>query len=167
MKANFTNHLEEAMENLYTKGAFLTIKSKAKTNTMTISWGDIGYQWKRPIFTVLVRKSRYTYEFIENSDNFTVSVPLDDSKKSELAFCGSKSGRDYDKFKECGLTIEKSNIVETPIIGGENIMHYECKIVYKQELDINLLDEEIKNTIYGDNDIHVLYYGEIVDCYKK
>ncbi|HAG43000.1 MAG TPA: hypothetical protein DCL31_06010 [Clostridium sp.] len=46
-------------------------------------------------------------------------------------------------------------------------MHYECKIVYKQELDINLLDEEIKNTIYSDNDIHVLYYGEIVDCYKK
>ncbi|WP_461612246.1 flavin reductase family protein [Clostridium sp. Marseille-QA1073] len=167
MKANFTNHLEEAMENLHTRGAFLTVKSKDKINTMTISWGDIGYQWKRPIFTVLVRKSRYTYEFIENSDNFTVSVPLDDSKKSELAFCGSKSGRDYNKFKECDLAIEKSNIVETPVIGGKNIMHYECKIVYKQELDINLLDEEIKNTIYSDNDIHVLYYGEIVDCYKK
>jgi flavin reductase (DIM6/NTAB) family NADH-FMN oxidoreductase RutF len=166
MKVNFTEHLERGMEFLHTQGAFLTVKSGDKVNTMTISWGNVGYEWNMPIFTVLVRKSRYTYDLIENSDNFTVSIPLSGDLKSSLAVCGSKSGRDIDKFKECNLTLEKSKNVGTPII-SECELHYECKIVYKQEMNPELLSKEIVDSSYKTGDYHTIYYGEIVATYMK
>jgi len=166
MKVNFTEHLESGMEFLHTKGAFLTVKSGDKVNTMTISWGNIGFEWNRPIFMVLVRKSRYTYDLMEKSDNFTVSIPLSVDLKNALAICGSKSGRDIDKFKECNLTLEKSKAVDTPII-GDCKLHYECKIVYKQEMNPVLLSKDIVESSYKTGDYHTLYYGEIVETYMK
>jgi len=166
MKVNFTEHLESGMEFLHTKGAFLTVKSGDKVNTMTISWGNIGFEWNRPIFMVLVRKSRYTYDLMEKSDNFTVSIPLSVDLKNALAICGSKSGRDIDKFKECNLTLEKSKAVDTPII-GDCKLHYECKIVYKQEMNPSLLSKDIVESSYKTGDYHTLYYGEIVETYMK
>jgi len=166
MKVNFTEHLESGMEFLHTKGAFLTVKSGDKVNTMTISWGNIGFEWNRPIFMVLVRKSRYTYDLMEKSDNFTVSIPLSVDLKNALAICGSKSGRDIDKFKECNLTLEKSKAVDTPII-GDCKLHYECKIVYKQEMNPALLSKDIVESSYKTGDYHTLYYGEIVETYMK
>lgn len=161
---DFTTNMGKAMEVMRDKGAFLTVKDGDKINTMTIGWGNIGYQWKKPIFTVMVRKSRYTYELIENVDEFTVSLPLNKDMKKALGVCGTKSGRDMDKFKECGLTLKESRVVKTPII-GECDMHYECKIIYKQEMDESLLCEKIKDSSYKNGDYHVLYVGEIVDWY--
>jgi flavin reductase (DIM6/NTAB) family NADH-FMN oxidoreductase RutF len=166
MPANFTLRLEEAMSYLHKQGAFLTVKSGDAINTMTISWGNIGFEWNKPIFTVLVRESRYTYELIERASEFTVSIPLSDKLKSALAYCGSKSGRDVDKFKECNLTIEPGKSVETPII-SDCELHYECKIAYKQAMDPEMLSEEIKNSSYKNGNYHTIYYGEIVNCYVK
>ena len=166
MKVNFTENLEKGMEFLHTQGAFLTVKSGEKINTMTISWGNIGFEWNRPIFTVLVRKSRHTFDMIENTDNFTVSIPLRTDLKKALAVCGSKSGRDIDKFKECNLTLENSKIVTTPII-GECELHYECKIVYKQEMSPHLLSKDVIESAYANGDYHTIYYGEIVATYMK
>ncbi|MGV8983709.1 flavin reductase family protein [Clostridium sp.] len=166
MKVNFTENFERGMEVLHTQGAFLTVKSGDKINTMTIGWGNVGYVWNKPIFTVMVRKSRYTYDFMENSDNFTVSIPLSKNLKSALAVCGSRSGRDIDKFKECNLTLEESKNVDTPII-SECELHYECKIVYKQEMNPELLSKDIVEKSYKTGDYHTLYYGEIVETYIK
>lgn len=166
MSVNFTHRLEEAMNYLHKKGAFLTVSANDKINTMTISWGNIGFEWNRPIFTVLVRHSRYTHELMENSTDFTVSIPLEDNLKKELAYCGSKSGRDIDKFKECNLTLEHSKIVSSPII-SECSLHYECKIVYKQDMNPDLISEEVKKGSYASGDYHTIYYGEIVSCYEK
>ncbi|SHH54091.1 NADH-FMN oxidoreductase RutF, flavin reductase (DIM6/NTAB) family [Clostridium collagenovorans DSM 3089] len=163
---NFIENLELAMKNLHTQGAFLTVKSGDIVNTMTISWGQIGYQWNRPTFTVMVRKSRYTFDLIEKAKDFTVSIPVESDMKTSLGFCGTKSGRDIDKFKECNLSLKASNKVDTPIIDAKGV-HYECKIVYKQEMSSEFLNEEIKESKYSDNDYHVLYFGEIVDCYLK
>ena len=166
MKVNFTENLERGMESLRTQGAFLIVRSGEKIDTMTIGWGNVGYVWNRPIFTVMVRKSRYTHELIENSDNFTVSIPLNKNLKSALTVCGSESGRDIDKFKECNLTLENSKKVDTPII-SECELHYECKIVYKQEMNSELLSNDIVESSYKDGDYHTLYYGEIVETYIK
>lgn len=166
MSVNFVENLEKGMEWLHKQGAFLTVKSGDKVNTMTISWGNIGFEWNRPVLTALVRKSRYTYDLIENSDNFTVSVPLNKEMKDALMFCGTKSGREFDKFKECNLSLENGKKVDTPII-GECELHYECKIVYKQPMMPNLLNDEIKEGYYANNDYHTMYFGEIVDCYIK
>jgi flavin reductase (DIM6/NTAB) family NADH-FMN oxidoreductase RutF len=166
MPVNFISNMELAMENLHKRGAFLTVKQGDKINTMTISWGDIGYRWSRPLLTVMVRKSRYTHELIDNNSEFTVSIPLDDSLRKALAICGTKSGRDIDKFKESGISIKASKSLETPVI-TECELHYECKIVYKQDMDPSMMKEDVLMGSYANGDYHTFYYGEIVNCYLE
>lgn len=145
------------------EGVFLTVKSPDALNTMTVGWTTIGYCWRKPIMMVAVRRSRHTFNIIEEAADFTVSIPSSDMR-NEIAFCGSKSGRDYDKFKECALTLAPSQKVSSPIIDTPGI-HYECRIVYKSAMDPLFLDEKYERTIYSDKDYHTLYFGEILDCY--
>jgi len=153
---------EKILEQL-PKGAFLTVKDGEKINVMTIGWGNIGFIWGKPVFTVLVRYSRYTYELLERSGEFAVCVPKKDSLKKELGICGSKSGRDLNKFQECGFTIVKGQVVSAPII-KECPVHLECKVVYKQGMDVGFLDPKIKVACYPEGDLHIMYFGEIVAC---
>ena len=160
---NITEVSKEVLEQI-TKGAFLTVKSGDKVNTMTIGWGSIGYIWNKYIFTAFVRYSRYTHEIIENSKDFTVSIPLDNSLNKALGLCGTKSGIDTDKVKDANLSLGESEVVESPIIDNCNL-HIECKIVYKQGMDKKGLCEEIKNNCYAKGDYHVMYFGEILKVY--
>lgn len=148
------------------KGAFLTVRDGEKVNTMTIGWGNIGIIWGKPIFTVLVRFSRYTYELLKNSREFTVSVPASGELQKELGFCGSKSGRDYDKFIETGLTPVAGKAVAVPVI-GECKIFYEGRVVYHQAMDPALISDEIQNKFYSNKDYHVIFYGEILASYIK
>ncbi len=147
-----------------TKGAFLTVKADNEVNTMTIGWATIGFIWKREVFMVAVRDSRYTFQLLEKTDNFTVSIPLDASFKDAVLFCGSKSGRDYDKFKECNLKQRAPRHVDSPLIDIPGV-HYECRIVYKSPMDNALLDSRLE-ALYPQKDYHTLYFGEILDCYE-
>jgi Conserved protein/domain typically associated with flavoprotein oxygenases, DIM6/NTAB family len=160
--------LSQDFLNQLVKGAFLTVQQGEHVNTMTIGWGTVGYMWNRPVLMVPVRYSRYTHTLIENATSFTVSLPVTKDLKKELAFCGSKSGRDLDKIKECGLTLEASQSVgvASPII-GECELHIECKIVYKQPMGSEHLSEQIVEAQYKNEDYHVQYYGEIMNAYYK
>lgn len=165
MDFDYTLNLADSLKNIEKGGAFLTVKDNdGKINTMTIGWGSIGYEWGRPIFTVLVRESRYTHKLLENAQDFTVSIPFDNKMNKALGLCGSKSGKDCDKFKECNFKMIESSNVKSPAIGGCQ-MFYECKIVYKHTMDLQLLDDELKNKWYREGDRHTFYYGEIVNCY--
>ena len=150
---------------LLPKGAFLTTSAQNRINTMTIGWGSIGFQWQTPIFTVMVRPSRFTYELIEKNPEFTVSIPLHGQKEA-LAFCGAKSGRDLDKIQAAGLTTLPGQQVGTPVIAGCGL-HFECKIVYKQEMQPPQLDPSFAKAWYPSGDYHTLYHGEIVACYLE
>ena len=145
------------------KGAFLTVKAGDALNTMTIGWATLGFVWSKPIFMVAVRDSRHTFGIIEKASDFTVSVPKTDIH-DKVMFCGTKSGRDYDKFKECNLELKDSQEVVSPIINTPGI-HFECKIVYKSAMDSAHLIEEYEK-IYPDKDYHTLYFGEIMSCYE-
>jgi flavin reductase (DIM6/NTAB) family NADH-FMN oxidoreductase RutF len=145
-------------------GAFLTVKSGEAINTMIIGWATIGYVWRKPIIMIAVRLSRHTFSIIETAEDFTVSIPSSDMKK-EIMFCGTKSGRDYNKFKECNLQILDSQRVVTPIIKVPGL-HYECKIIYKSAIDPAYLNKDYETALYPDKDYHTLYFGEIVDCYE-
>ena len=145
-------------------GAFLTVKSGEAINTMTIGWATIGYVWRKPIMMVAVRLSRHTFSIIETAKDFTVSIPSSDMKK-EIMFCGTKSGRDYDKFKECRFQLSDSQKVVTPIIKVPGL-HYECKIAYKSAMDPTYLNKDYDKALYPEKDYHTLYFGEIVDCYQ-
>lgn len=160
---NYNENLDKIIAQIK-KGAFLTVKSDDRINTMTIGWAGFGVMWNRPVITVLVRKSRHTYGLMENADNFTVSVPVDIDLRKALTYCGTYSGRDIDKIKEMKLTLGKSKSVETPIIKDCNY-HYECKLIYSQPMDPNLLDKDILSKNYPIDDYHTFYIGEILESY--
>lgn len=161
----FSSISKELLEQLQ-KGAFLTVKNGDKVNTMTIAWGALGFIWAKPVFTAMVRKSRYTHDLIENVKDFTVSMPLKGQLKEALKTCGTRSGRDMDKFKECNLTLKDGKYVNTPIIDNCDL-HIECKIVFKQSMDEKLVSDDVKARAYSNGDYHDLYYGEILGIYKK
>lgn len=166
-KEKYTELSKEAMEQLSGNGAFLTTKYGDDVNTMTISWASLGTIWNKPVMIVAVRYSRHTYKLIDKSNQFTVSVPEFGQMKKELSFCGSKSGRDFNKFEECQLELKAAYDVDTPVISGCKF-HFECRTVYKQAMEPGLVDDGIKKTFYDSNDnYHVIYYGEIVACYKE
>lgn len=154
---------KEAME-ILKKGAFLTVKADGEMNTMTIGWATMGHIWQTYVFMVAVRESRHTFGLIEKADDFTVSVPISDYKKAVM-FCGTKSGRDFDKFKECNLKTADSKHVNSPIIDIPGY-HFECSIVYKTPMDQKFLDPAYDSKFYADKDYHTLYFGEIKACYK-
>ncbi|MGI6686645.1 MAG: flavin reductase family protein [Bacillota bacterium] len=154
---------QEMLEQL-PKGAFLTLSDGERMNVMTIAWGSIGFIWGKPVFTTLVRYSRYSYDLIEKSGEFGISIPAKETLKQELAFCGSKSGRDLDKFQGSGLTPVKGRIISAPSI-KECSLHLECKVLYKQGMNETFLDPKVKDISYPNGDLHVMYFGEIVACY--
>jgi len=145
------------------KGAFLTVKAEARLNTMTIGWATVGIVWGKPIVMVAVRNSRHTFGIIEKAADFTVSFPKDDMT-DELTFCGTQSGRTYDKFQECRLKPGRAQKTLSPIIQIPGI-HFECKIVYKSAMDPVFLDAEYRR-LYPKHDFHTLYFGELVECYE-
>ena len=81
----------------------VTAGDKSKFNTMTASWGGVGILWNKPVAFTFIRPQRYTFEFTEQGEYYTLSF-FDEEYRKALNFCGTKSGRDYDKVKETGLT---------------------------------------------------------------
>lgn len=134
-------------------------------NAMAIGWGQIGIIWRKPIFTVLVRPSRYTYKLMEESGNFTVNI-VPPQLKGVVQHCGTVSGRDHDKLKEKGLNAVPSSKVKTPIL-QEAILHFECQIVNKNDLIPSELAASIGLALYPKGDFHRIYFGEILACQKE
>ncbi len=141
-----------------------TLEGKEKPwNTMTASWGGLGYLWNKPVAFVFVRKERYTYEFTENNDSFTLSFFNDDYKKA-LSFCGTKSGRDYDKAKETGLTpIQTEN---GSVSFAQSRIVLECKKLYNDMLNQDSFNafEEVEKW-YKDEGLHRMYICEITKAW--
>jgi flavin reductase (DIM6/NTAB) family NADH-FMN oxidoreductase RutF len=154
---------EDAMGKIR-KGAFLTVKAADALNTMTIGWATFGVIWQKPIMMVAVRPTRYTFGVIEKAHDFTVTVPSGDMSKA-IAFCGSKSGRDVDKFEKCNLETAVGQSVASPIINVPGV-HYECKIVYKSAMNEAFLDKNYDKSLYPQKDYHTFYFGEILACYE-
>lgn len=154
---------EQIIKKISDKGAFLVVKSDDKINVMTIGWALIGFVWRRPMMMVVVRDSRHTFSIIEKGDSFTVNVPQNSMLK-ELEFCGTKSGRSFDKFKECKLNQKSAQKISSPILDIPGI-HFECKIVYKSKMNPQFLTPEYEY-LYPHKDYHTMYFGEILACYQ-
>ncbi len=160
---NYMNIAEDAIRKIK-KGAFLTVKAGNALNTMTIGWATFGVIWQKPIMMVAVRSTKHTFGIMERAVDFTVTVPSGDMGK-ETAFCGSKSGRDLDKFKMCNLETTGGQKVVSPIIKTPGY-HFECKIVYKSAMNPAHLDKNYDTSLYPQKDYHTLYFGEILACYE-
>ncbi|MBR2916539.1 MAG: flavin reductase family protein [Clostridia bacterium] len=147
------------------KGAFLTTKHNDKVNTMTISWGNIGIEWNEDVFITMVRDSRFTKTALDKTGEFSVTIPLDDSMKKELAFCGSRSGRDVDKIEECGFELTDGKSIDVPAIKCHSLV-IECKVLYAQRMEEAIMTPEFKEKFYSSGDIHTLYHGKITQIYE-
>lgn len=141
----------------------VTAGNKEKLNTMTASWGSVGIMWNKPVAFTFVRPQRYTYEFIEKSEYYTLSF-YDDEYRKMLNFCGTKSGRDVDKVKETGITPVFNE--EAPYFEQAKLV-FVCRKLYNQFLnEESLYDKSLKSN-YENNDYHKMYVGEIVKALIK
>jgi len=138
------------------QGAFLTVRAGERLNTMTIGWGLTGFIWQRPVFMVAVRDSRYSFELMEAAGDFTVSLPFCDQAQA-LKLCGTKSGRDIDKFAASGLKPVAAQQTLSPVLDLAGL-HYECRIRFKAPMDPGLLDAQLEY-LYPAKDYHSLYFG--------
>ncbi len=160
----YSDYFAQTVQRMRQDGLLLvTADAAGKPNAMTIGWGAIGSIWGRPVFIVLVRPSRYTYSRLEAVGEFTVNVP-----PRELAaavnLCGTVSGRDRDKFKEAGLTSIPSRQVRPPIV-AECVVHYECRILHRNDVVPEALVQAVVDDAYSTGDFHRVYFGEIVAAY--
>ncbi|MBN1599414.1 MAG: flavin reductase [Bacteroidales bacterium] len=134
-------------------------------NTMTASWGTIGVLWNMPVAICFIRPTRYTYNFAEQNDLFTLCF-FESSDKKILQFCGSNSGRNVDKIKATGLIPVETN--NGAIIYEQSRLAIECRKIYFDDIKPeNFLMADIDKSIYPDKDYHRIYIGKIVGCYIK
>ena len=150
-----------------TQNALLTAGDQNGCNTMTIGWCQMGRLWSIPVCTVYVRPERYTYQFMESHDYFTVSVLSLSHKQTTMQVCGTQSGRDIDKVKECGLTL-RYGIGDAPFF-DEAEWVLVCRKIYAQDLDEScvLQGENILRHYGTKGGWHRVYTGEVVEAYTK
>jgi flavin reductase (DIM6/NTAB) family NADH-FMN oxidoreductase RutF len=145
-------------------GAFLTVKDGDAVNTMTIGWGATGNVWGKPTFMAMVRFSRHTHPMMDNAMCYTVSIPRKGELQDALRLCGTKSGRDMDKFAASGITSASAKAVDGAIV-AECDLHIECRVLYVTDMNNERMDGSIAPS-YQDGDFHTLYFGEILACYS-
>ncbi len=161
----FTDHFDRFCDGLRSGGLLLvSLDAGGRPNVMTIGWAQLGVVWGRPICTVLVRPSRYTYGCMEATGDFTVCVPGEELS-DDVVFCGTRSGRDYDKLAECGFTPTKSMHVKSPGIAQCEAI-YECRIVQRNDVVPENLLPEIDQSAYASGDYHRVYFGEVLASYR-
>ncbi|MBN1682568.1 flavin reductase family protein [Candidatus Bathyarchaeota archaeon] len=134
------------------------------SNIMTIGWGFLGIMWGRPVIIVAVRHSRHTFKLLEETGSFTVCIPSEDMS-NVLEFCGSKSGKNYDKFSELKLSAKKSFKINATYI-EECPIFFECSTIFKVDMPEGRLDANLEQNMYKTKDLHMLYFGEIVGVYS-
>jgi flavin reductase (DIM6/NTAB) family NADH-FMN oxidoreductase RutF len=153
------NYLWERQWMLLTCGDY----KKDHYNTMTVAWGSIGNMWFKPFVQVVVRPTRYTYEFMERYDSFTLSA-FNEEKRKVLNFLGTRSGREFNKIKESGLTPVESKKVAAPAFDDADLI-FECKKIYWDDLKPDHFLVPYIEKQYSKKDYHRIYFGEIIAVY--
>ena len=160
--------IEELEMNPFTKigkeWALVSAGDKAKYNTMTVSWGGVGVLWGKDVVYIFIRDSRYTKEFIDNGDLFSLSF-LSEDYRAALNYCGSHSGRDEDKFAAADLTPAFRHDIPYP---DEANLVFLCKKMAAVPIaEDAFTDSQIMPKWYADKDMHTMYVGEIIEAVAR
>ena len=142
----------------------VTAGTEEQCNTMTASWGGLGILWGAPAATCYIRPQRYTKEFLDREEYFTLAF-FDEEYRKALSLCGAKSGRDVDKVKECGFTVRTAHC-GAPYFEQARLVLV-CRKRFVQEMDPNCIPQDVKEKWYPQQDYHTMYIGEIVEAYCK
>jgi flavin reductase (DIM6/NTAB) family NADH-FMN oxidoreductase RutF len=136
----------------------ITSGTPEKFNTMTASWGGLGELWFKKVCFCFVRPQRFTFDFMEENETFTLSFFAPEHRKT-LQFCGANSGRNVDKAAQCGLT---PAFGDGTVYFKEARLVLECRKLYDQDIDpTRFHDAEIAPKCYPQKDYHRMYIGEI------
>ena len=146
------------------KWMLITAGNGERCNTMTASWGGLGVIWGAPAAICYIRPQRYTKEFVDREEYFTLTFFGEEWRKA-LSLCGSKSGRDTDKVKECGFTV-KTAACGAPYFEEAELVLV-CRKRFAQDMDPANIPQDIKEKWYPNQDYHTMYIGEIVEALKK
>lgn len=131
-------------------------------NGMTVSWGGVGELWNKDVVFLFIRPQRYTKEFLDREEYFTLCF-FDDEYKDALKVCGTKSGRDFDKMKSVGFDVAVDGEAVYP---AQAKLVLKCKKIAVQEMDsTGFIDKSIENNYNGD--YHYIYVGEIEKVLSK
>ena len=143
----------------------VTAGTRDRCNTMTASWGGMGVLWGKNVATVYLRPQRYTKEFVDAQDCFTLSFFGAEYRKA-LALCGSKSGRDVDKAAECGFTVAESACGAPYFTQAQLVLV--CRKLYADTIKPEcFLDRSCDTDCYPEHDYHTMYIAEIVEALKQ
>lgn len=134
-------------------------KNDGSLNTMTVSWGGSGILWGKEVAFVFVRPERYTFEFCEDGDTMSLSF-FGKDKRDILSFCGTKSGRDVDKFEACGLKYTTQN---GACVFDDAEITVVLKKMYAQDLNKDCFVTDQCNSFYQNGGYHKMYICEIKD----
>ncbi len=164
-KVSWTDAGLNALEFFSKQMPLLAAGDRSSCNAMTISWGSLGTLWNRPVCTVYVRPQRYTFNLLEKQEGFSVCV-MGEGYYQQLQYCGSKSGRDTDKLKDCGFTVTYG-AMDTPVIQQAQLVLV-CRKLYTQDLDpLQMLDQSIRDAVYPQGGFHRCYTGQVEEVYIK
>ena len=137
-------------------------KPNGQINTMTAAWGCYGILWRRPVAICYIRPQRYTLEFVNSTDTFTLNF-LEDGHRKDLNYCGVASGRDEDKITKCGFTL-----LGDPPYFGESKIVLSVKKLYCQQLgEEYFIDKSIIPELYPEADFHYMFVCKIEKVYIK
>lgn len=141
----------------------ITAGTKERCNTMTASWGGLGILWNRPMAIAYIRPQRYTKRFVDEREYFTLTF-FPAEYRQALALCGTKSGRDVDKVKECGFTVAEAAGGAPYFEQAELVLV--CRKQMVMPMDPAAMPDEVKEKHYA-GDYHTMYWGEIVEALVK
>ncbi len=142
----------------------ITAGNEDSFNTMTASWGGLGVLWNKDVAFTFIRPSRYTYEFTEKEELFSLCF-FPEEYKDALTLCGRKSGRDCDKVSESGLT--PTFVDGVPCFEQASLVII-CRKLYSQPMDKQFVTAQGVTSHYGENEpYHTFYVGEILKAYTK
>lgn len=145
--------------------ALISAGDKNKCNTMTVSWGGVGVLWGKNVVYIFIRDSRYTKEFIDNGEFFSMSF-FNEKYRDALSYCGKESGRNVDdKFKGAGLTPAFRHNIPYP--DEANLVLLCRKMAAVPITEDTFVDPQIMPKWYSDNDMHVMYVGEIIEAIAR
>lgn len=157
---------EDALNLIGKQWMLVTAGTSESFNTMTASWGGLGWLWNKPVAFVFIRPERFTHGFIEASDCMTLSFYGEEYREA-LKICGTKSGRDIDKVAATGLTpveLESGNMTF-----GEARLTLDCRKLFKTSMqEANFIDKELLEMWYGTHGgLHDVYVVEIENVYTN
>jgi flavin reductase (DIM6/NTAB) family NADH-FMN oxidoreductase RutF len=143
----------------------ILVGGKERPNPMTVSWGGMGTLWNRPVLSVYVRPTRFTFEGLNAHPEFTLNfLPI--SQRKALEVCGSTTGRDANKWELAQLTAEPAARIAVPRVKQAHLV-FECRLLSHADIDPAHFREPKLESLYPLKDYHRIFFGEVLGVFQS